>query len=278
LTLFIFVDDQTKLDFRRGKFMGAAKKHIDPKASLPLEQSTENKANANWFVKINDDEKIFLLLANLALIRRPILIKDMDHKDPVITLLPLMYRDKNLICEVAPQDVKNLPPPKELQEVIFQFHLDNSKYFGVAAFKTVDFKVQLKVVKPLFQLQRRAHFRMPIPDHVTCSFKIEGYSPNAKGPHSKALEFRVKDLSSTGCRLIPPPGVTPNFNQGESLSGSLLLKGQDPQPIQGEIRSSLQKDGSVSYGFQFSSKTAELNRVLNQWLMSLYREHYHRPE
>ncbi|HRO67790.1 MAG TPA: PilZ domain-containing protein, partial [Pseudobdellovibrionaceae bacterium] len=134
----------------------------------------------------------------------------------------------------------------------------------------------LQLEKKIFQLQRRQHFRLRIPDSYQAKYQLS----RLNGAPSK-LKIVVHDISAGGCRLFLPYH-RPDLKSGDRIEGQFIMGGKPAIPATGEVRhvkvENLHGDEYQFVGVQFTDMTPALESRLIALVMELHRQFFTRNE
>lgn len=225
------------------------------------------------FTKVGpaDSEK---LLADLAENQAEISLKLQALDDLVMARIQGRENGWNLVCR---QEGSLSLPPGQPQEAVVSAQIGAEKYYmtGQLAPRN-DGLLSLRLEHKIFQLQRRQHFRLRIPDSYQAKYQLSQLN---RAPSK--LKFIVHDISAGGCRLFLPHH-RPELKSGDRLEGQLVLGGKAPLAAIGEARhvkvESLHGDHYQFVGVQFVEMTPALESRLVALVMELHRQFFTRKD
>lgn len=167
-------------------------------------------------------------------------------------------------------EVKSSGVEDHIETLLLSFLFEGEKYFSRVRCQVKNGMLTILDKATLYQLQRRAHFRVPIPMNTQAFLNILDYKGKVV-----FVETKILDLSVGGAKLeIPEKTFTPEI--GERFSGTLKLTFRDAIPVGGTVRSVLTKgkEGKIKIGVQFDLKDSLFESRMFTVVMNLYREIY----
>lgn len=216
----------------------------------------------------------------IALIKEPV-FKTTPSIDKTKIFYELIQKNRPFWIKGTPDSVISMKPthldethklwleftdyPIELndqEQAVCHFQLGAEKYFFVAHFKKTNNGCIVHLNEPLYQLQRRQNYRLPIPDSYKAFFNIK----------KNELSLKVKDISATGCRII---STDTDFRLNDEIQGELKIGKRDPIKLTCVIRH-IQQDPSHKNQFFWGTEFKYLSKIAENRLfaltMDLHRE------
>lgn len=153
---------------------------------------------------------------------------------------------------------------------VVNFDYANERYFFKTHIKAVTEGLWINTNIELFQLQRRANVRVPIPEDFDALFSLHGH-----GGKKYFKDCRVKDVSAGGVR-IEFSGDRPDLQIGDTVQGTLRLGVRRAMEFDLEVRFVQRKeiDGKIHYtaGTRFQNIDKTLESRLLTLMTDLQRE------
>lgn len=219
----------------------------------------------NIFLEVRDEDEKKSIFRSLAHFKGDILSKTPAPEDRVLNLRALDLKKDELEAEVI-NDFRAIIPEGEL---ILKFQNGSDNYLSMMKFKQDRGRLLLKWKTRLFRLQRRQHYRLPLPDTYKGKFKISEIA--GKPLHYDAS---ILDLSGGGCR-IEVSMRDRSWKTSELIEGTIELVDRSPIFVSGQIRhvSPLKsKRSKISIGVKFLGLTEQSQNRLVAIVLDLYRE------
>jgi hypothetical protein len=161
--------------------------------------------------------------------------------------------------------------PRPFEPLTLTFGLDAGQYFlngrievDMAPLYTVPIGEQL------YRMQRRTHFRVPVPKSLNARFELHGPSTD---PDSASLE--LADISGGGFAVWYQPGENSRvLSRGEQVSGKLLVGKNEPLNINGVVSHtrSMPGDTAVKVGIQCRGLSQAEERQLIAVCLQIHRQ------
>ncbi len=174
--------------------------------------------------------------------------------------------DQELFCHFA-DDAGGI---SGVLPAVVNFDFDHERYFFKTHVKIVADGLWLNANVELFQLQRRANVRIPIPKNFDANFSLHGH-----GGKKYFKDCTVKDVSAGGVR-IEFTGERPDLQIGDSVRGTLRLGTRRAMEFDLEVRFVQRKevDGQIYYtaGTRFQNMDKLLETRLLTLMTDLQRE------
>ncbi|MBX3039394.1 MAG: PilZ domain-containing protein [Bdellovibrionaceae bacterium] len=225
------------------------------------------------FTKVSPDESE-KLLADLTANQASISLKLQSLDDLLSFQIQGRENGWNLICRLT--DQASLPAGTT-QEAIVSTQIGAEKYYMTGHLaRRSDGLYSLRLEQKIFQLQRRQHFRLRIPDSYQAKYELS----QLNGAPCK-LKVIVHDISAGGCRLFLPHH-RPELKSGDKIQGQFVMGGKTPLPAIGEVRhvkiEDLHGDEYQFIGVQFIDMTPALESRLIALVMELHRQFFTRKD
>ncbi|UOF01454.1 flagellar brake protein [Bdellovibrio reynosensis] len=153
-------------------------------------------------------------------------------KDRIFHLIAVQSeKDEALMCHHT-ADSKDI---KENQEVLVNFAFKTERYFIQTELYFEAGWAVLKIDKELFQLQRRANFRVDIPAKYDAIFNFTEHQGK-----KYFFDCKVKDVSAGGFKM--ELGGDPVLKIGDKVKGHLRIGNRRPLEFEVEVRFSSMKE------------------------------------
>ncbi len=171
----------------------------------------------------------------------------------------------------------NLKPPfprkpASHEPLTLTFGLDEGQYFLRGDIEAVSGDVYVMAIgEKLYRMQRRSHFRAPMPDAMKALFRLRKVEGGIA-----AHDLMVSDLSGGGLGLLVPKNRSLPAVPGDEIRGTLTMVDREPMELEGVIRHVWppDHDGNVRIGLQFRNLTKQQERELVIVSMSIHREFF----
>ncbi|MEY4616957.1 MAG: hypothetical protein RJB66_1917 [Pseudomonadota bacterium] len=171
-----------------------------------------------------------------------------------------------------------LPKESPDAEGTFCFDFENKKYlFKAKLIKKSENQGELNLLTPLYRLQRRAAYRLPIPSDFYAVVRLTHVNSQKAGVFAK-----MADISERGLGLVVQANGLP-INVGDRLNVVLNIRQRPPESLELMVAHCQTVEGSGGFGsakhnqimlgthFNLESSQDTLKRV-NHILMEIYRD------
>lgn len=214
-------------------------------------------------------EEVEKLLADICLNQTVLYIKIDNHENLYKLTVLRQEAGKNLILK----PVEDLPDLLQKTEAVLSVQVAAEKYYAsITLTQRPDGLYSATLVGAVYQLQRRQHFRLRLPQSFKTSFQVSHINKQAR-----QLKFDVHDLSAGGCRL-QLRGDLPILKSGDLMEGKLLMQGRPPIDLILEVRH-VKHDGTEGMeeqllGTQFANPSPALEGRMTSLIMELHRKFF----
>ena len=212
----------------------------------------------NIFIAVKDPKEKNSILFSLAQNRSMIAIKSLEPNSIVFQVKAYDLQQTELRCMIKGAEIESLP---KKDEVIVQFQSGDEKFVCQARFERELDMAKIRFDMPLFKIQRRADFRIRIPQVYSAHLVVSTH------------KIPVLDLSAGGCKLQVPIEALSFKN----FTGDLRLTNYEPIALQCEIRhrSKDPKNPRLeNLGVQFKSLNPRTKNHLVSIVMDIYRDYF----
>lgn len=216
--------------------------------------------NESIFSKVTEKEKLAVFTsAKLQNIELNFQLKNTLHKTRILKVESndyiTIYSDNNIFEKI------------EKSYIIFYFSLGLEKYFFSSNVRVHKQELIVPISSPLFLLQRRQSFRLPIPPTFNALYRVTQIN-NAHSSHI----FKIKNISTNGFRLINPNQILKNKDE---LVGLVTLPNKEAIHMKCKVNNTYmnktQPDLST-VGAQFVDLTNNSDTQLFKLIIDLHRE------
>lgn len=216
------------------------------------------KPEATIFKKVAVSEKKNLFREIISE-QSQLLIKS-SSQDILFHLLPVQIEgDEILLCQKT-ADSQNI---QSESSVIVSFNLESERYYFNTDLVVKSGWIVLSIQGELYQLHRRAHARLIIPDSYDAAFVLTQIHDQRQ-----AIFCTVKDISAGGLK-IQFGGELPLPKIGDRIKGMLRLRKTRPLDLEAEVRFVHKAAGgneiTQTVGIQFMN----LDRIAETRLLSM---------
>lgn len=223
----------------------------------------------NIFLEVRDEDEKKSIFRSLAHFKGDLISKTPSPDDRVMSLTAVEFKKDDLECEIK-NDFRHLT---EIGEMIIKFQNGSDHYLSMVKFKLEKGKVLFKWKGRLYRLQRRQHYRLPLPGSYKGRFKISEVG-------GKAIHFETAliDLSGGGCRIEATMRER-SWKVSELIEGTIQLTGREPIFVSGQIRHVSQiksQRSKIAIGIKFMGLTDQAQNKLVAIVLDLYRELFSR--
>ncbi len=162
--------------------------------------------------------------------------------------------------------------PLSHEPLTVTFGLDEGQYFLRGDLEVISGdSYVMPIGEKLYRMQRRAHFRAPMPEAMKALFrlrKIEG--------GITSHDLMISDISGGGLGLLIPKNRSLPAVPGDAIRGTLTMVDREPMELEGVIRHVWPPDheGTVKIGLQFCNLTKQQERELVIISMGIHREFF----
>lgn len=158
-------------------------------------------------------------------------------------------------------------------EAIISAKIGQNRYYLTGTLrKEPDGIYSLEISTNVFQLQRRQHYRVTIPESYGAKFQVEKLNDK-----SNSLNFVVHDMSAGGCRLRLETSH-PNISANDVISGTFEMLNKTPLQAKGQVKhvktEKLNGTDQQFLGIQFIEVTPAFEKRLVSLVMELHRQFF----
>ncbi|MFP5520244.1 MAG: PilZ domain-containing protein [Bdellovibrionia bacterium] len=219
-----------------------------------------NFQNENIFKRISSPQEIGTLISSFLPAKVELVCK--IGKDTVFKTA-LYYADNSYMKGKLQSDII---ANHTQGEVIGTFALNADKFYFVSKFqiKKSEQAVVIETPRVFFQLQRRQHYRLKIPDSYNANVILKIANQDMKD-----ISGHISDLSVGGCRcLFDIQNLI--FKLDDDLTGTIQVQGREPIAFKGAIK---YIQGNT-VGIEFTPFTPALESRVFALTMDLHKEFF----
>ncbi len=152
------------------------------------------------------------------------------------------------------------------EKVVVNFGIDQGLYF-----LQTDLKLQgkneyaINFDQKIYKIQRRDNFRLTLPEDYSVEVEFEkSFIPGSN-------RFKLSNLSQGGMGVSIPQSKSMSVERGRRVDATLYLPDRDAFAIHAVIRHYRDEAEFVQVGFEFEALAPELEQLLGNIMMDLYR-------
>lgn len=154
-------------------------------------------------------------------------------------------------------------------DMIFMFHVGKDKYIFEGKLQLVNELCSINTDVILYKLQRRAFYRLEIPDKYKAVFRIKEINNDPEKIYTE-----IGDISAGGMKVR----TTIKFSllhKDDHLKGDIELPGRDPISVTTQVRHIMKKNYNnqehTFLGLEFIPPSPQLQHQMTAIVMELYR-------
>lgn len=205
-------------------------------------------------IAISDRKELF---QNLAAEQGQLLLR--SSKGESFHVKAVALNDDMLEC----QPTDDVQAKIESQDVVVNLDFDNQRYFLKTYVRSENGKLVINTNVDVYQLQRRANVRIPIPEEFDALFTL-----HAHGGKKYFKDCSVKDVSAGGVR-IEFTGEKPDLKIGDIVTGTLRLGARRAMEFDLEVRFVQKRDHDNGTTYTAGTKFMEVDKVLETRMLQL---------
>lgn len=161
-------------------------------------------------------------------------------------------------------------PLRGQHNLTLNFHLQGAQYFAKVALSELAAGVYRTKIGDIYKLQRRANFRVRVPESVELGIEI-----TKVGESKLRRYFRLADISAGGAAVLLSHVDATLLPPQQSFEGVLYCPGNKRLPVQGGIRYCRKMKGYPGFefvaGVQFVGMATSVEADLLAVIMEIYR-------
>ena len=218
----------------------------------------------SFFAVISDEKEKTALLHDIATLRALLHVRPVDTTAREFFMEALEYSHGRLRCTPDKSATKISSSGSLLASVT----IPKGKYFSIANYKLKDGVILLDTHQRFFLLQRRADFRLMLPQEVEARLRV-----TALNDVPTCLSFVVNHLSASGCGIINPAY---ELHEGMTLSGELELPFGKIRALTGRVRHLSPADPfePLLVGLSFEALSEARHSELQNCVEEIYKRFY----
>ncbi|QDK38504.1 flagellar brake protein [Bdellovibrio sp. NC01] len=151
----------------------------------------------------------------------------------------------------------------QTQDVVVNLDFDNQRYFLKTYVRSENNKLYINTNVEVYQLQRRANVRVPIPEEFDALFTLHGH-----GGKKYFKDCTVKDVSAGGVR-IEFSGEKPDLKIGDVVKGSLRLGARRAMEFDLEVRFVQKREHDNGTTYTAGTRFMEVDKVMETRMLQL---------